>query len=126
MIEITSRAPDCKIRAYDTGEIVLSAPLTRRMRLKDGDRVQIFMCRSNGFEEMFIAKCDNPSGVPVKRRTKRDRSLRIFSKRATSILLKDEPKGIFRIGETIEKEGKELHTILFLKNYAERKEIHTV
>ena len=58
MIEITSRAPDCKIRAYDTGEIVLSAPLTRRMRLKDGDHVQIFMCRSNGFEEMFIAKCD--------------------------------------------------------------------
>ncbi len=126
MIEITSRAPDCKIRAYDTGEIVLSAPLARRMRLKDGDHVQIFMCRSNGFDEMFISKCDESSGLEARSKTKRGRSLRIFSKRATSILLKDEPKGIFRIGETIEKEGKELHTIIYLKNYAERKEVHTV
>ena len=46
--------------------------------------------------------------------------MRIFSKRATSILLKDEPKGIFKIGETIEKEGKGASHIIS-KNYAERK-----
>lgn len=126
MIEITSRAPDCKIRAYDTGEIVLSAPLTRRMRLKDGDHVQIFMCRSNGFDEMFISKCDESSGLEARRRTKRDRSLRIFSKRAASIMLNDKSKGIFKMGETVKKGDKELHTILYFKNYAERKEVHTV
>lgn len=126
MIEITSRAPDCKIRAYDTGEIVLSAPLTRRMRLKDGDHVQIFMCRSNGFDEMFIAKCDESLGLEARRRMKRDRSLRIFSKRAASIMLNDRSKGIFKMGETIKKGDKELHTILYFKNYAERKEVHTV
>ena len=84
------------------------------------------MCRSNGFDEMFISKCDESSGLEARRRMKRDRSLRIFSKRAASIMLNDKPKGIFKMGETVKKEGKELHTILYFKNYAERKEVHTV
>ena len=126
MIDITSRSPDCKIRAYDTGEIVISASLAKRMDITEGDRVQILMQDSGGFPELFISKTSNSfSGLETKCRSKGDRSLRIFSKRAAEIILKGKKKGLFRIGEMIQKDGVELHTIIHCKNY-ERKEVYTI
>ncbi len=127
MIDITSRTPDCKIRAYDTGEIVISASLAKRMNIVEGDRIQILMQRCSGFPELFISKTnDNSAGLETKCRSKGDRSLRIFSKKAAEIILKGKKKGLFRVGEIIQKDGVELHTIIYNKNYADRKEIHTV
>lgn len=126
MIDITSRIPDCKIRAYSTGEIVISAPLARKMDVSDGDHVQIFMSRSMGFMELYISKCHGACGLKTKRRMKRDHSLRVFSKKAAGIMLNGQQKGIFRIGEVVQKEGRELFTIIYCKNYAERKEVHTI
>jgi len=126
MIDITSRTPDCKIRAYDTGEIHISASLARRMKLCDGDRVQILMHRNNGYDELYIAKGDGASGIIARGNSRRGSSLRIYSKKASSVLLRGHGKGIFRIGESIQKDDKELHTIIYCKNYAERKEIHTI
>ena len=127
MIDITSRTPDCKIRAYDTGEIVISASLAKRMDITEGDRVQILMQDSDGFPELFISKTnDKFSGLETKCRSKGDRSLRIFSKRAAEIILKGKRKGLFRVGEMIQKDGIELHTIIYCRNYAERKEVYTI
>lgn len=126
MIDITSRTPHCKIRAYSTGEIVISAPLASIMDLSDGDHVQIFMCRSMGFMELFISKNHDACGLKAKRKKKGDRSLRVFSKKAAGIMLNNQQKGIFKIGEVIQKEGRELFTIIYCRNYAERKEIHTI
>lgn len=126
MIDITSRMPDCKIRAYDTGEIDISAELARRMNLQNGDRVQIFMCRNNGYDELYITKSYEESGVVACGSSDRGRALRIYSKKASKIMLKGNRKGIFRVGEVINKDGRELHTIIYRKNYAERKEVHKV
>ncbi len=117
MIEITSTLPEFKIRAYTTGEIVISAPLARIMDIDDGDCVKIFMCDGgrHNTSEMYIAKDKN--GLRAKRR-KKDRSLRIYSKQATDLLLNGCEKGVFRIGESVTIEGKELHTIIYKRNYA--------
>jgi len=127
MIDITSRIPECKIRAYDTGEIVISSHLARKMDLREGDNVQIFMCRSDGYPELFIAKCGGEAGLMVKRIRKEDRTLRIHSKRAAKLMLGQDKKGLFRIGEVIHREGKELHTIIYRCNYnGKRKEVYPI
>lgn len=123
MIELTTRELTRAIRVYRRGDIIISAKLSQDMGLEDGDHIQIFMQREQGFPEMFIAKGE--TGTIVKKR-KNDRSMRLFCKRVTDKLLQGEEKGVFRIGEKIEKEGIELHSIIYKRNYAGRKEVHQV
>lgn len=123
MIELTAKTLVRSIRVYRRGVIVISAQLSRDMGIQNGDRVQIFMSRDGGYPELYIAKGD--TGVIAKKR-KNDSSMRIFSRQVADELLKGSEKGIYRVGDMVVKDGRELYSIIYMRNYAEREEIHQV
>ena len=103
------------IRAYSKGEIVVTAPLARHMRLSNGDRIKL-VYDNNG--KLYLTKCDK--GIPVRKKVKNNEvgSYRAYSISYSDILLKGQSKGLFTIGEIKEVEGKKYYTIIQKNNYA--------
>ena len=70
-------------------------------------------------EEIYIAK--SSIGVEAKQRNG-CKQLRINSKDYAELILRGAGSGVFRIGETVEKDGDEYFTVIYKKNYG-RKEV---
>lgn len=107
------------IRVYASGEITFSNMLCRRMGLKENDLVSLYVSDSPGVEEIYIAKAG--IGVEAKQRNG-CKQLRINSKDYAELILRGAGSGVFRIGETVEKDGNEYFTVIYKKNYG-RKEV---
>lgn len=108
------------IRVYENGEIVFSSALVKLMDIKCGDSILMFSEFENGFKEIYIAKSDNGALVYKSNRNgyKTINPLRIYSSEYSKILLGKNKKGIFRIGEKINKEGIDYFNVIYVKNYA--------
>jgi hypothetical protein len=106
------------LRAYDSGEIVITARLAKTMELQEGQGVKMVYSDNPTSRELYLTKCH--TGIETRRRRAdyNSSALRAYSTIYTKMLLKGAKRGIFRIGETIQCEGKDYFTIIYKKNYA--------
>lgn len=119
MMQLREIAPQRRIKAirvYKNGEVILTAPLVRYMKLQPGDRLKIFFCEKS--HELYLTKNEKGIRLRKKNRSGQATSLRTFSKGYSDYLLKGEQKGLFRVGEVVENEEQLYYPIIYKKNYA--------
>ncbi len=112
-VKVSKRSPRMSIRVYESGEIRISAALSRRMGLKHGDRVALFRStRHTGYPELYIGKNDN-GDCEVYKRNDRGHECRVNMKEYAGILLNGTGrKGLFPVGEVVKVNGNEYFTII--------------
>lgn len=107
------------LRVYESGEIVITAPLARKMKITEGEGVKLLFCDVSKSRELFLTKSDRGVKTKLRRKGTNTVSLRLYSKEYANALLNGAKKGIFRIGETVSHEGQNYFTVIYKKNYAE-------
>lgn len=117
-VQLKSRAPILSMRVYSSGEIVLNAELSKRMQLKEGDKVSLFKDDST-WPEIYIAKIENGDCVATKMNA--CNAFRIYSKEYAQMLLNEKDKGMFRIGSSVIEDDTELFCVIYKKNYHDKK-----
>lgn len=121
MIQIDVNKKYRGIRVYESGEIVITAMLAKSMNLHPGDRVAIFKEKNpSSCEELYLAKSE--TGIEVRQRRNRgnQRTCCIYSKQYAGTILKGDKKGIYRIGEKVNKNGVDYFTIIYKRNYGDK------
>ncbi len=119
-VQLKSRAPILSMRVYSSGEIVFNAELSRRMQLKEGDRVSLFKDDTSSWPEIYIAKIECGDCVATKMNA--CNAFRIYSKEYAEMLLNGIDKGMYRIGSSIFKDEAELFCVIYKKNYHDKRD----